>query len=354
MRLLSALLASTFAIGAADGWTQLLPAGEFAARDGRPGPGKTWHVTDLQGARLAADFTATAAKTPIVIDYDHQTLYVQQHGQKAPAAGWMGRAEWRPGVGLFAKTDWTATAAEHIAQGEYRFISPVLMYDKDTLEVRGVALAALVNYPALLGMNPALAQLATQFSQEQPDMNPILIALLAGLGLGETATQEQAVAALSALTALKTAKPAVPAALATALNLQADADETAALAAVAALNKPDANAATAMAALQTQLATLTAQINGDKVTGTVDGAIAAGKLIPAMRQWALDLGTKDMAALNAYLASAPVIALAGQSGGKEPGANGTGAQTDALAGQVMTAFGLTPDQWAKGAAAKAA
>lgn len=351
MRLLTALLASTFAL-AADGWVQLTPSGEFAARDGRPGPGKTWKLNDTQGAALAARFNQVAGQTPVVIDYDHQTLHLQKHGQKAPAAGWMQQAEWRPGQGLFAKTEWTAAAAEHIKAGEYRFISPVLMYDPDTLDVQGVAMAALVNYPALLGMSPALAQLATQFQQETPDMNPILAALLAGLGLQETATQEQATAALAAL---KAPKPGVSAALATALNLPATADEAAALAAITALGKTDPNAAAAatqaIAALQGQVAELTGRLNADKVTSTVDDAIKAGKLLPAMRDWALGLGKSDMAQLSAYLATAPVVALAGQTQGKEPGAGNSA--TEPLAADVAKAFGLSAEQFAKGAPAKA-
>lgn len=349
MRLLTALLASTFAI-AADGWVQLLPAGDFAARDGRPGPGKKWKLNDLQGEKLAADFNQVARATPVLIDYDHQTLYLQQHGQKAPAAGWMNTAEWRKGQGLFAKVEWTAAAAEHITKGEYLYVSPVLAFDKDTFEVRAVTMAALVNYPAVLGMSPALAHLATQFHQEQDTMNPILAALLAGLGLQETATQEQATSALAALIALRD-KPPVPAALATALQLQAGADEAAALAAITALSAPDTASTAAMAAMQAQIAALSTQLNADKLTATVDDAIKANKLLPAQRDWALGLGRKDMAALSGYLASAPVIALHGQSGGS--GAGGASTQTDALAGDVAKAFGLTPEQFAKGAAAKA-
>lgn len=175
-------------------------------------------------------------------------------------------------------------------------------------------------------------------------MNPILAALLAGLGLTETATLDQA---QTALAALKAPKPAIPAALATALQLQEGADEAAALAAVAALGRTDTAAATAMAALQTQLAELQAQINGDKVTGVVDGAIAAGKLLPAQRDWALGLGRKDMAALSAYVASAPVMHLQGQSEGKDR--TGSPVADAALATQVAGAFGLTPEQFAKGA-----
>jgi phage I-like protein len=349
MRWLTALLATNLALGAEPAeYVQLLPAGEFAARDGRLGEGKTWKVDDVLGARLAAEFTATARRTPIVIDYDHHTLYVATTGVKAVAAAWMSGAEWRPGKGLFAKTEWTAAAAQHIRNREYGFISPVLLYDEDTLEVKGVALAGLVNYPALLGMEPVLTQLATQFPQENT-MNPILAALLSGLGLPETATQEQASTALAALLALKTkpAAPVVPAALATALKLPAGADEAAALAAVQVLLKPDASGLAAMAALQGEVATLRKQVEGDKVKNTVDAAVLAGKLIPAQRDWAIALGEKDFAALSTFLASAPVMTLTGQSGGRTAADGGAGDHAaTALHAHVAGLFGFTPAELA--------
>lgn len=346
MRLLTALLASTLALGASagEGWVQLLPAGEFASRDGRPGPGKTWRLNDEQGARLAANFSAIAAQTPIVIDYDHQTLYVAQNGQRAPAAGWMSSAEWRPGQGLFAKRKWTANAAQLIEQEEYSYISPVLLYDEDSLEITGVAMASLVNYPGLLGMHPVHAALANQFPQEKTPMNPILIALLSGLGLTESATLEQATAALNALKA----KPPVPVALATALKLQPGADEAAALAAVTALSATGGSATAAIAALQGQVAQLQSQLTGDKVTTMVDQAIAEGKLLPAQRDWALGYGKQDMAALQGFIAAAPVLTgLAGQTNGL-PRKTSDSQAGDPLAGQVMKAFNLTPEQFAAG------
>jgi len=350
MRLLSALLASTLALGAqAAEWVQLLPAGEFAARDGRPGAGRTWRVDDTLGTQLAARFNATAARTPVVIDYDHQTLYVREHGRKAPAAGWMDAAEWRAGQGLFAKVQWTPAAAQHIQEREYLYISPVLLYDADTLQVHGVALAALVNFPALLGMEPVLAQLATQFDHQETDpMNPTLAALIALLGLPADTAET---AALDAVRALKD-RPLVSPALAGALKLQPGADEAAALAAVTALARPDTSAASAMAALQGQLAELTRQINEGKLEKLVADALAAGKLVPAQKDWAMDLGRKDLAALQAFVAAAPVVPLAGQSGGKPPGGDGTAA--DPLAAQVMQQFGLNAETFAKGKPATAA
>ena len=83
------------------------------------------------------------------------------------------------------------------------------------------------------------------------------------------------------------------------------------------LGTPDAGTLQAMAALQAQVATLSAQANSRTVTEAVDTAIAGHKLMPAQRGWAMNLGTSDMAQLTAYLAATPAIpGLAGQTGGR--------------------------------------
>jgi phage I-like protein len=75
---------------------------------------------------------ADARQTPYVIDYEHQTLRSAKNGLPAPASGWFKKLEWREGVGLFAvDVEWTDAAAAAIDAGEYRFISPVFLYDTD-------------------------------------------------------------------------------------------------------------------------------------------------------------------------------------------------------------------------------
>lgn len=135
------------------GEAQLLPFGSFAARDGRPGPGRKWKVSNEAGRALAAKLNAVASVTPVVIDYEHQTLLAQHNGKAAPAAGWIVGAEWRDGQGLFARVQWTAAARAQIEAGAYRYISPVIRFDGDGT-VTEVQLAGITNHPALLGMAP--------------------------------------------------------------------------------------------------------------------------------------------------------------------------------------------------------
>ena len=357
-----ALLAASLTLAAQDE-VQLLPAGEFAARDGRPGPGKTWKLDDTSGPRLAAEMTQLAAKSAFVFDYDHQTIRSEANGQQAPAAGWATMFEWRSGVGLFA-TDvrWTDRAKASIQADEYRYVSSVITFDAAG-RITGVLMAAITNYPALLGMEPLAqalaAQLSAQFSTDDSEHTvTLLAALIAAFGLKADATEADALTAIAALNAdankpMKAAicsacplmdgkgKTAAPsAALTSALGLQAGADEKAALTAITTLQTQakgtDATTATTIAALQGQLATLMAQTADREVGEVVQAALSAGKLVPAQKDWAIGLGKKDLALLQGYVAGAPTVAsLQSQTGGKAPaGADDPGMTAEALAGKA--------------------
>lgn len=344
MLLRLAVLAASLALATdTGGRAQLLPAGEFAARDGRPGVGKTWKLTDAQGEALAATVNQVAAQTPIVIDYEHQTLTATEKGHKAPAAGWIKHVEWLTGKGLFADVDWTEAAKAHIDAKEYRFISPVITYDASG-KVTGFQLAALTNHPGLLGMEPAMAALSTfagfPTTEQESDVT-LLAALIAGLGLKAETTEAEAIAAVAALKAQVVA-PKVPEALVATLKLKPDADMTAACTAVAALVATDTAATTTIAALQGEIATLKAKGAGDEVVAAVDKALADGKLLPAQKDWALSLGRKDMAALTGFIASAPVLAPGQTQTQGDPDPNKTAALS-AQQTEVFESFGIKPD-----------
>jgi phage I-like protein len=141
---------------------QLLPAGEFAAADGRPGPGRKWRLSDEQGRALADAINRRGNE--FVIDYEHQTVLSADNGQPAPAAGWAARVEWRDGLGLFAADiRWTDRARAMLAAGEYRYISPVLVSDASGTVV-DVLHAALVNVPGLDMLPPLSSALAARLN----------------------------------------------------------------------------------------------------------------------------------------------------------------------------------------------
>jgi hypothetical protein len=147
----SASAALSFQVDANQNRVQLLPAGTFRARDGRPAGVYAWRIDREIAQRVIERFQA--AKNPRVIDYEHQTLNSAENGQPAPAAGWFTGMEWVDGVGLFAVgVMWTERAKAMIRSNEYRYISPVFRFDKHTGEVLEIINAALTNVPALDGM----------------------------------------------------------------------------------------------------------------------------------------------------------------------------------------------------------
>lgn len=332
---------------------QLTPAGSFLPRDGREMDVPHWYID--QSTSLAVIAAFSARKTPPVVDYEHQTLHKETNGQPAPAAAWMRSLQWRDS-GLWATVELTARAAELVRSGEYLYVSPVFRYDALTGDVLAIEMAALTNNPAIDDMAPLALRAAatfgyqTQSHEEEPPMNPLLLALIAALGLSQGTTEEQAITACSGLKP----KLATLAALTAALGVK-DGDDvaTTAIAACSALKTQAAAAAPDPAkfvgvevveSLKTQIAALTAESTDRKVSELVDGGLADGRLLPAQKDWATSLGKTNLAALSGYLATAtPIAALAGTQTGGQPPAGGT--DENGLTGAelaVCSATGIDP------------
>lgn len=302
---LVAALSVALTAGAAPSELRLLPAGRFKASDGSGRPAGIpdgWRLDAEAAAALVA--AAEARQSDYVIDFEHQTLNAAANGQPAPAAGWFKRLEFRPDDGLYAvDVRWTPRAAAMIAAGEYRYLSPVFAYALDGA-VLALGPAALTNNPGLDGLTD-LAALSAFFPQETKPMKQLLQAL----GVAETATEAEALAALNAL---KTAHQGETAAL------KASAPDPARYVGIATVTALQAE----LSAARGELAALKAEKAAAEVDRVVTAALAAGKLTPATEKWARDLGAKDLAALTAYVEAAPVVAKPGatQTGGKPPAA----------------------------------
>jgi phage I-like protein len=310
--------------GGAPAEIKLLPDGSFrSARDDRPADVAAWVMNgEAAQAILAAQGNLHSR---FLIDYDHQTLRSEQNGKPAPAAGWSGRLEWREGDGLYATDlEWTEAALAAIASKEYRYISPVIRYNKTTGVVTYIPMAALVNYPAIDGLNDLAAAAAELFptsDSEDTPMDELLERLRWMLNLPITATAEEISGELDklktqiggadgnivGLAALLTAKDGEIAALSAQVNT---APDPARFVPVEVFNE-----------LQGKLAALSGQSLDDRVENLIEDAVNAGKVIgPKDKQWLTDLGKNDLAALQGALDSRqPLAALAGmQSEGKAP------------------------------------
>lgn len=294
----------------ADNSVQLLPAGEFRASDGRPGPGKSWKLD----ASIAAQVIALAASraNDFVIDYEHQTLLTEKNGQPAPAAGWFDSLEWRDGQGLYATgVRWTPRAQQMIGEQEYRYLSAVFSYDKDG-RVLQLMHAGLTNNPALDGLDP-VAALRFAHSTTTPEDHPMdRKELLALLGLPDTASDEQIKAGM---TALKAKADSVTGLQSEVASLKAAPPDPSKFVSVDVMNQ-----------LRNDVAALTARVNGDEADSLIQGALADGRLLPAQEPWAKDLAKTNLAALKQYIETAqPIAALRGQqTDGKQPPADKPG------------------------------
>lgn len=292
--------------GPAPGRIQLFPMGEFSARDGRPGTlkgvkAKAWTLTFDDAAAVIARWRQR--ETPLVVDYEHQTINAAENGKPAPAAGWIESLEAGPD-GLYATVKWTDAARAFIQADEYRYISPVFSFDPETGAVLELKSAALTNYPALDGMDAVTAR-----AEDDPPMKKeTLEALRHFFDLAADADEDAALAALKAqgqplaamLTAAKETAPD-PAQYVPAAMLAAAQEKNAALA--AKVKELEGNGA---------LAALTAEI---------DAALADGRLPKSCEAWAKATAKTHPDAVKSYIASSvpPIAALTStQTGGTPP------------------------------------
>lgn len=336
---------------------RLIPAGEFRAKDGRPVECPYWVMAPEDGARIVAE--AASAVSALVIDYEHATLHAKKTGAKAPAAGWFKNLEWRAD-GLWAiGVDWTALAAQEIADKAYRYISPVFSYDKTTGRVQKLFHAALTNDPGLDGLTD-LAALAADFFQptEVSAVNEELLEQLRWLlNLPVGTTAEEIATHLGKLIAqLQGGSADAAASFDLAAHLSGQAEQITALSAQVAAPDPAKFVPIAtLAALQAEhsdaqsrLAALQADIDTGKLNKAIEDGKGAGKLTPAMEAWARDLGKKDFAALTAFIEAAPVVVKPGetQTGGAVP--NGDGIDLEDSKGVADLACQYQAEQAAKG------
>ncbi|WP_036769185.1 phage protease [Photorhabdus australis] len=227
---------------AADGWYQLLPAGHFSARDGRPDDvvGGQWFMD----AAIAEQFIAATASIgqPVLFDYNHVTLKQNDDAaacKDAIAAAWLKNPatdmQWREGLGLFVRLSLTLAAQTAIDNREWAYLSAVFPYNElgHPLYLR---MGALTNDPGLTGMRP-LAVLAAQTlsdflppSKQDIVMNDLILQLLEQLGIelpDDTAELSEEVLndlLNQALSAIETLKASAQAAVDTQEVIESTAD----------------------------------------------------------------------------------------------------------------------------------
>lgn len=276
--------------------------GTVRMRDGR-----VYHI-DL--AKLAARFAADGLKIPI--DVNHATEILAPKGERADPVGFVTAVE-VDGPALFGAVEWIDPASAPALLKSYPYISPAFV-PTETKEADWLKSVALVSSPAL-GNQPALA--AADPSPQETPMKTVITAL----GLAETATEAECLAAVTTLKS-KTDPSTVVA--------KGVYDE----------------AVTKLAAATTELDGIKATNRKAKIDAVIEGALQAKKIVPAQRDHYTALCATDegLAAVEKLLAAAPVLlGDSGLDGKTVPG--GDVIQLSAEDKAVMAQLGLTEEAY---------
>jgi phage I-like protein len=392
--------ACSWEIEAAEGevpeWVQIARTGVW---HGRPQVGSVerQEITPEMLGAAQAWFERHDAGPGIPVDYHHASLFTP--AVRAPAAGWVRAMELRAGgTELWGRVMWTTTAADEIADRQYRRLSPVLLWNaKDpktgepvAMRVHSVALTNTPLMPDLVALNQAALELEAGATDGAGDTATaaggramdLLQSIAKALGIQpeeaaarlrlEAGAEDKDVAeALAAAAtrvteleaAAETPRP-LSEAVANALGVATDADEEAVLAAVEGLKEAapdgegtpgelsvvanalglpeDASAAKVLLAIQEALA----GADLDEAERLVANAVQAGKIAPALREHYVALVRKDPEAGKELLQrmgalTAAQVDVAANEAGRDQGPKLTDAEAE-----VARLLGLTEEQMA--------
>jgi phage I-like protein len=296
----------------------LIPPGNpVTGRDGR-----SWNNPDPSG--VVDFFESRGVDMPV--DIEHSSELKAPQGEEAPAMAWITSEEARSDGSVWGKVDWTKRGSEMVMNREYRYYSPVLVYEKATLNIRGISSVGLTNKPNLF-VN-ALNR------EQQKEDHPMLKRLLALLGLPETTTEE---VALNHVTTLKSD-------LATALNQAQSPDLTLFIPRQqfdAAVTKAN-NAERALKEMKS--AELEKAINSE-----IDGALKAGKIVPATREFYSSMCRQEggLDKFREFLKAAPVIGADTDLDSQNTDATGAGKALNSAQKEVCQRMGITEEEYLK-------
>ncbi len=337
-------------------WLHLVPYGEWRGHPARP-----FQVGPAEAAQILANHDKRGG-TRLVLDYEHQTIRSLDNGRPAPAAGWIDRLELRED-GVWGHVEGFTPAAEAFLRArEYRYLSPVLAFDrrdKRTGEAAGLHLhsAALTNVPFLDELTPVVNSDTTTPENSMLELRKLL-------GLADDATDLEVVAAVEAhLTTLRSGLGLAADAPVTliASTLQAarlplelgrlaltelqlgEATPEVAKAKLARELKhsgyvPLAEHAAAVAAAEQQVVTL----SDDQV---IEQARAQGKLTPALEALFRKQLARDREGTMAWLAEAPVVVPLSSPIARNRGASATQGQLSDAELAVCAQLNLSHDNY---------
>lgn len=305
---------------------------EAPSGDAGGGPAMAWHTVALEGAwdghrQGAFEVTesmlnqmkrnARALKVDTPVDYEHNSL--NMFAAEAPAAGWISdfRVNSAGSEGprtLQALIGWNARAAEQIRNREYRYLSPVIVFnsrDRKTGKDRGAWIhsVALTNVPFLdelpeVKINSMARALGLRV--HEPETQPMFTEkqyaeLAIKLGLKPEATPDQILVALSSMRDEHVALRRI----CEALELDPDTECARAEGEILAL-RDRAEAA------EGELVAARASANAIEAADRVRRAKDAGFVTAKNAQWVETLASENPEGFDAWFDSAvPVVPMSG-------------------------------------------
>lgn len=240
-------------------------------------------------------------KNDVVIDYEHQTIAYPP--VEAPAAGWIKKLINKGKDGIWAVVEWTEKAKQYIANKEYRYVSPVFFKYQTNNEVFRLVNVALTNQPNIDGMVPLVNKMAVDFQAHKEDGMKDLLKLL---GLAETATEADAIAAVNKLK--------IPVQIVAnkgvldALGLAEGATEAEITGTIMAMKQSHDK----IGDLSAQVTQLTNKLTERESTEAVELAMKEGKIAPAQQEWATEYAKRDLEGFKVFVAKAPVVVVQGK------------------------------------------
>jgi phage I-like protein len=299
----------------------LVPAGKtVAGRDGR-----AWKNPDPRS--LAARSLARLPKLPI--DINHATDLAAPKGGESPAAGWITGLNADNSGAIYGDVEWTPRGAQAMTNKEYGFISPVFLSDAGG-EINCILRAGLTNSPNL-GL-PALNSEQKNNNDTEESMKK---ELCAALGLPETATDGEVIAAA---TAQKQKAE---------MNAAQGAGGKVDLAVYAP--RAEVNAAlTRAVAAEKRLVEINAAALKKEAESEVDAAIKAGKIPPKLKDMYIDMcSTKEgIEKFKVIAAETPAI-IDGRAQAPDAPPPAAGVSLNSEDAGIAKAMGYTADEFKK-------
>ncbi|MEM9148774.1 MAG: phage protease [Pseudomonadota bacterium] len=315
-------------------WIELIPTGSFRLQDGRG----TYQITRPE--QLIAESFRAAGDTKLMIDVAHATDHGAWAGDLA-AAGWMAELAVRDGR-IWARVEWTEKGQELIEKRLFRRISPTFIADEDSREVVRILRAGLVNDPAIPQLKPLAASM-------ERTMDP---QTLEALGLSADATPEEVAEATRLMVAEHDAANARLAQIAASVDHTGDVDDAAVTKICASIKAPpDPKHFVPMATvqeLQAEMADMRKVVDGvkaEKITASVDRAVAAGKIPPALRDHYEAIAEQDPDAFDALVKDMQPVVTAGRTLAVTPERKEGELTPEQL--KMAAACGVSPEAFAK-------